>query len=271
MAHLNPSVRLWILVTALAMLASSPARALVSVDERRCIDEVNKGGRKVSLVQNKAIQSCVRFFSRGLLADPLDLCMAEGIPPKVTINVDKAAARAAKVCDGLPPSFGPFSITDQTTVAVQGSFDLLQDVFGPTPIDTVIATADPERRCQATLLKDLHKCEDTRLKEFRKCVRDGIKFGQIENEEEMELLCLQSPDQIEPRAKITANCLSKPASHVAGRCTSPGVALAAAFPGCGQADSAGLVSCIDSAARCRLCNFAVEVDALLTDCDLYDD
>lgn len=271
MGNRNSSSRLCILATSLLMLAASPAFALVSSDERKCIDEINKGGRKISLVQNKAIQACVRFHSKGLLQVPLATCMIEGVPPKVSLNVDKVEAKADKVCDGAPPSFGPFSITNQTSVAIATSFDLLSDVFGPDPIEPAIATSGLEVKCQSTMLKDLHKCEDTRLKEFRKCVRDGIKFGQINNELDMELLCLQSADQNEPRRKIAANCLAKPTSHVEGRCTNKGVDLLTAFPGCGTSDPAELVDCINEASRCRLCNFAVEVDSLLTDCDLYDD
>ncbi|MDG2306645.1 MAG: DUF4215 domain-containing protein [Candidatus Binatia bacterium] len=263
--------RLWILVTSLLMLTTSPALALVSTDERKCIDEINKGGRKIALVQNKAIQSCVRFFSKGLLSTTLDDCMVEGLPPKVSLNVDKVEAKADKVCDGAPPSFGPSSTTSQTATAITTSFDLLSDVFGAAPVEPIMATSDPEAKCQSTMLKDLHKCEDTRLKEFRNCVRDGIKFGQIDNEADMELLCLQAPGQTEPNGKIAANCINKPTGHVSGRCVSKGVALDTAFPGCGTTDAGELVECIDEAARCRLCNFAVEVDGLITDCDLYDD
>ncbi len=271
MGYLNSSSRLCILVTSLLVLAASPAFALVSTDERKCIDEINKGGRKIALVQNKAIQSCVRFFSKGLLPGTLDDCMIEGLPPKVSLNVAKVEAKANKTCDDTPPSFGPFSTTSQTSIAIATSFDLLQDVFGPTPIDSAIATDSIESKCQTTILKDLHKCEDTRLKTFRSCVKDGVKFGQINDETDIELLCLQSPDQTEPRGKITANCITKPAAHVSGRCTGKGVALDTAFPGCGTTVDGELVDCIDQAARCRVCNFAVEVDALLTDCDLYDD
>lgn len=253
------------------MLAVSPAFALVSTDERKCIDEINKGGRKISLVQNKAFQKCIKFHSKGLLPSTLDDCMVEGIPPKVTINVDKIEAKAAKVCDGAPPSFGPFSITNQTDVAIQTSYDLLSDVLGPAPVEPAVATADNDAKCQQLIIKDLHKCEDARLKEFRKCVRDGIKFGQINNETDMELLCLQSPVQTEPQGKIAALCLNKTTSHVAGRCVGKGVDLLATFPGCGTSDAGELVDCVDEAARCRVCNFAVEVDALITDCDLYDD
>ncbi len=269
--HLNSSARLCIFATSLLMLAASPAFALVSTDERKCIDEINKGGRKISLIQNKAIFGCVKFFSKGLLTGTLDDCMVEGLPPKVSLNVAKAEAKANKTCDSTPPSFGPFSTTSQTSIAIEASFDLLSDVFGPAPVAGAMATSDPEAKCQSTMLKDLHRCEDTRLKEFRKCVRDGIKFGQINNEADMELLCLQSANQTEPRGKITANCLTKPAAHASGRCTNKGVALDTTFPGCGTTDEGELVDCIDQAARCRLCNFAVKVDGLLTDCDQYDD
>ncbi len=267
----NSSARLCTLVTSLLLLAASPAFALVSADERKCIDEINKGARKVALIQNKAIHKCVKFQSKGLLQTSLDDCMVEGIPPKVTLTVDKALFKADKVCDGAPPSFGPFSITNQPSVAIGTQFDLLSDVFGPAPVESQIATSDPEAKCQVTILKDMHKCIDTRQKEFRKCVADGIKFGQINNELDIDLLCLQSADQTDPRGKIAANCITKTQKHVDSRCVSKGAALDTAFPGCGTTDAGELVDCVDEAARCRLCNFAVEIDAVVTDCDLYDD
>ena len=270
--HQLTPARISTIAFSILLLTASHASALVSVDDRKCIDEINKGGRKISLVQNKAIQSCVRLFSKGLpIGGSLDDCMIEGLPPKVTLNVNKAQAKAAKVCDGTPPTFGPFSLTEYTSVATTASFDLLADVLGAPPFDTSVSTDSDIGKCQFTLLKSLHKCEDTRLNEFRKCVRDGIKFGQINNEADIELLCLQSADQTEPRGKIAANCITKTVKQAASKCTNKGVALDTAFPGCGTTDEGELTDCFDQSARCRVCNFAVEVDALLTDCDLYDD
>ena len=245
--------------------------ALVSTEERKCIDEINKGGRKISQVQNKAFQGCIKLYQKDILPQTLAECLPEGFPPKVTLNVEKVEAKADKVCGGVPPSFGGSSIDGQTDVAIQASFDLLEDLFGPAPIEAAVSTTDATAKCQQTMLKDLHKCHDTRLKTYRKCVLDGLKFGSIQDEIGMELLCLQAADQTEPRGKIAANCSSKPTGHVSGRCLNQGVALDTAFPGCNTTDGANLVSCMDAAARCRLCNFAVEVNNLLTDCDEYDD
>ena len=263
--------RLCLLTTGILVLSANSAFALVSTEERKCIDEINKGGRTISLVQNRAFQSCIKFFEKGLLQTPLSECMTEGLPPKVTLNVDKVEDKATKVCNDTPPSLGPFSITGQTDVAIQTSYDLLSDILGPGPIESTVTTDKKAAKCQQLVIKDLHKCEDTRLKEFGKCLSNGLKFGQINSEADMELQCLRSPFQTEPRGKIDAICITKTLGHVAGRCVNKGVDLLATFPGCGTSDAAELVDCIDRAARCRLCNFAVLVDALATDCDLFDD
>jgi hypothetical protein len=77
----------------------------------------------------------------------------------------------------------------------------------------------------------------------------------------------------DPKGKLAAQCAASGAlaSKVLPACTADAVDLAAAFPGCAEADAGAFAACAERAGRCRACVAFDAADALSTDCDSFDD
>ena len=268
------SVRLLplLLLPLATLLVAGPARAQVSVGDRRCIEEINNGTRKTLLAENKAVNGCMRSFVKGTLATPtVAQCAAPAASIKVQKEVDRSLANANKRCVGAPPSFGPPSISNHPTAAVQAGTGTLADLFGPAVEGTLLTDKDGNR-CQDQVHKAVLRCEDTRLKEFLTCKRNAMKTGIATDAATLESACFGTgPDQPDPKGKIALACSSKVQKQVDTRCVAEGINLAVAFPACAALSGPSLTACLDSRVRCRTCDLLNTVDGLAKDCDLYDD
>ena len=260
------------LVATLSLFAIGSASAqLVATDTGRCINAINKGMRKVTLAASKDMRGCVAKKAGDLLGPQTVLqCIAAGAG--VQKAVMGAIVIADHACDGLPPIFGPHSITLQSTKPIEITQAYLQDLFGAAP-DAVLATNSLVMGCQNAVLKAAGKCEDLRINSFNKCKKEGLKRGFVASSVDLQTTCLgNGSSQPDPTGgKIQATCVDATARKAESSCVSRGVAVNQAFPGCNATTSAGLAQCADERMKCRICNLLNDVDGMTRDCDLFDD
>ncbi|MEO6026050.1 MAG: DUF4215 domain-containing protein [Candidatus Binatia bacterium] len=261
-----------VLLAQAALLAPPVALAQTTAsDTSRCVNAINKGMRKVTLAATKQLRACVTKLAGGTLgSETVAHCVANS--PGVAKAVQGALISADNTCDGLPPAFGPHSISTHAARAAALTEQLLGDLFGATP-ESVLATNSLVMGCQVAVLKAAGKCEDLRINSFNKCKKEGLKRGFVTTSVELQATCLGTgTSQPDPSGgKIASTCTTVSAKKIEGSCVSRGVALASAFPGCGAATSAGLAGCVDERLRCRFCTLLNDVDGLNRDCDLFDD
>jgi cysteine-rich repeat protein len=270
MTHLRTRLLSFAAAITAALLAASVASAQVSLDDRRCIEEINNGSRKVLLVENQALLKCVRAQAKGTLGIPIVDCASPTFSTRVVKTMSKAVADANKRCPAGPPSFGPPSLTQPPILAVQTGVDLLGDLFGPNP-ESSIFSETAVKRCQENVLKAVHRCEDTRLKEFLRCKKAAMKSGTVTDEATLRDVCLgTSGEQPDPKARIARSCDAAIVNAV-NACTDDGVSLTQAFPACNDGSASGLASCLGERMRCRTCNLLNDVDGITKDCDVFDD
>lgn len=250
-------------------MAAGTAFAQASNDDRRCIEAINKGVRKIALAQNKAMRFCAKdLLAGGVL--PVEFCAAADSSYRVGTTIDKVAIKVAKSCPSLP-SFGPTDL-DSPALAVDAGLQILADLFVST--ETAMSAADPPEKqsCQNTILSNVQKCENTRLKEFEKCKSAGLRSGAITSAADMNACLFDGARQPDPKGKIARLCSDKPGIKVDSRCVARDVDLESAMPGCqGATTAAALVACVDKSIRCRTCNLLNAVDGTSVDCDVFDD
>jgi cysteine-rich repeat protein len=270
MTHPLPAARRLLALAPLALLLAGPAFAQSS-DDVLCIETINKGLAKTALAENKALAGCARDFSRGLLSQTVVQCAAPENSDKVGKAVVKWTGKADQKCGGVPPPFGPPSVSAHPGLAIQASAAILSDIFG-TPVDDALQSDDVVAKCQQTVIKLVQKCEHARLGEFNGCKRGGLRGGSINNETQLSNICLGT-GQLQPdsKGKINTQCILKAANKIESKCVSKGVGLGAAFPGCGASTGTALTVCVDGRIRCRTCELLNAADGLARDCDLMDD
>jgi cysteine-rich repeat protein len=260
-----------LLVAVAALLPSVGFAQQVSDTERKCIDAINGGTRKVARAVSKEQRACASAFSNGLLgAQTIAQCVAAS--ETVQKLVTYAILKADHACSGVPPSFGPPSINAHPGAVLTAAADLRRDLLGLVPelaLSTNAAVAD----CQAGIFKVIEKCEDVRLNQFNKCKKEGLKRGFVTNVAELQSTCFgNGATQPDPTGgKIVKLCVDKGLATIQSKCIDRGVAVDQAFPGCGTTTGAGLSTCIDGRIRCRVCNLLNTVDGLVRDCDVFDD
>lgn len=257
--------------TVVVLLAAHPALAQAPAAERRCIEEINNGTRKVLLTEGQTLVSCKRSFLRGKLATTIAACASPAGSTKMAGVVGKVLSNALKRCPGGPPSFGPQGVVEHPALAVATGVALLGDLFGAD----VEGTLRPEslvKTCQENVLKAVQRCADTRVKEFNLCKRNGMKSGAIVDTASLEAQCAgTATTQPDPKGKIAASCDDKLAQAIDRSCSAVGVSLSQAFPACAATGGAELLECLGGRARCRTCDLLNDVDGMAKDCDVFDD
>jgi hypothetical protein len=254
---------------AVAMAATS-AFAQASAEDRRCIQAINKGVRKIATAQTKAMRRCASEWQNGG-ALPVEQCSGLNTYPSVTIAVHKVLTKVTLSCGGTPPSFGPTDLSSPV-LAVDAGLLVLADLFVSTDTAMTAADSPAKQSCQNTILASVQKCENVRLKSFEKCKSKGLRGGTIDSAADMEACLFDGAGQPDPAGKIARLCFAKPTLKSESRCVSKGVDLGDAFPGCGGlATSGDLATCIDRSVRCRACNLINAVDGTAVDCDVFDD
>lgn len=250
------------------LLVASVASAQVSVNDRRCIEEINNSSRKVLAKQNQALLKCLRAEVRGKLAVPITQCAAS--EANVIKTMSKAVSDANKRCGGAPPSFGPPSLTQPPILAVATGDALLSDLFGAN-VEGSLSQDTPVKRCQENILKAVQRCEEARLKEFLRCKKAAMKNGTVVDEETLRDVCLGTDgEQPDPKGRVARACQAN-IDKAINKCVTSGVLLQNAFPACGEPSSAGLSACLGERMRCRACDLLNGVDGIDKDCDVFDD
>jgi cysteine-rich repeat protein len=260
------------------VLAFSPALAfgLISKDDQKCINELNKNLGKVMKTQGKELDKCIKFGASGKLgAQSIEECTTADNGGKVGDAKAKTVSKVSQKCVAPPP----FGGTDATTVndaAVAKEILLIHDIFGTDLDESAIPKSvnKDAHKCQVDVSKAAHKCQDTKLKVYNKCKKDGLKGkippGLITSPQDLEDLCLGIGANGIPDLdnKIKDACESKLQDKISSKCA--GVPQGTAFPGaCVVAPD--LRACLDELVECRVCLALNEADALARDCDLFDD
>jgi cysteine-rich repeat protein len=261
-----------ILVAAVALALPDWALAQVAEGDQKCIVAINDGARKVAATEAKVTATCVSGFARGLLNETqLNQCLSPGATPKTQSAVEKALSKAADLCGGSPPPFGPPSITAHPPLAVQTAHEVLVDIFG-TNLPGVLSQNSIVASCQRTALQIANQCTEARVKEFTKCKKQGMRDGLIFDDTTLEEQCLGTGlEQPDPKGRIESTCEGRLIAKVNSRCVFKTVPLTTAFPTCGQSTVAGVRDCVNEHARCRSCNLINATDGTSRDCDLLDD
>jgi hypothetical protein len=259
-------------VAAAGLILGVPAGArgqFATLADRACIDAVNLGVRKVALATAKQLRACAGYAADGLLGSQ---SVADCAAALVQTPVTKALLLADRKCGGTPPTFGPPSITAPPGLAVAAGGAIVGDLFGPDPAAAFV-DLPVVRGCQGAVLKAMQRCLDARLGGFNRCKKEGLKRGFVRTAAELQDTCLgtgaQQPDPA--GGTIAKRCVAQAASTIEAKCVARGVALDAAFPGCGVESGAALGACFDRSIRCRVCGLLNAADGLARDCDLFDD
>jgi cysteine-rich repeat protein len=257
-----------VLAAALAC-AVAPLRGQAAADDRGCITAINDAARAVARAEHKALRRCAKPFLRNALGgQSLEDCAAA----LTQRTIDRWLLKADGACGGLPPSFGPPSITAAPGHAKQSVLDLGGDVLG-SPLSGALTAESPAASCQKSVLTALQKCQDARLREFGKCKKDGLGAGSITDVGSLAAACLggDTGPQPDPSGVIAKSCVTKASASIDGRCVAQGVSLPQAVAGCGAADRPALLECVNTRVQCRVCLLLNEVDGLARDCDVVDD
>jgi cysteine-rich repeat protein len=270
LSRIGIGLRTFLAATAV-LLSVGAATAQVSTGDRRCIEEINNGTRKVLLGEGQTLVSCKRSFLRGTLAGTIAACASTAGSTKMVGIIGKVMSNALKRCPAGAPPFGPRAVTAHPMLALQTGVDLMGDLFGPD-VESALRPESLVKTCQENVLKAVQRCADTRVKEFNLCKKTGMKSGAIVNTATLEQQCAgTATTQPDPKGKIAVACDAKLSAAIERSCSTVGVSLTQAFPACGASTGAALQACLGGAARCRTCDLLNDVDGLAKDCDVFDD
>ena len=237
-------------------------------EQQKCITALNKGLAKVAKTHGKVVGKCMKDAAKDSLEGLVEDCSATDARGKLARAATKAATDEENKCT-VVPSFGPSGSTVVVAAAEQGNADLYHDMFGPDLDVSAIPNGTDDSRCQLGVAKKVTKCRDIHLKVFNKCKKKGLKDESIDT-----TTALQACVDDDASGKIANACdavTGKVAGSVDSRCTAKAVDLLVAFPGCESDDPAIVNACLQSSARCRVCQTLNAADGLDRDCDDFDD
>lgn len=256
--------------------------------QRRCLNGLAEAGEAVASAQAQDALDCVRHFARGRFerlgrgAQPrtAQACVGNDVEGRVaraleqTLRRDDARCRAR---EEQAPGFAYRGAGPVNAAARTGAEGLVEDLFGGD-LDAVLASDASARtgaRCQegvAAAAADLFQTVARQALEARRRALRGRG----------------SLDPATSAAALEAALAAELARDAGGRigraeaalerrtwrsCPAEAGALGALFPGaCGAAtDVLELAACAQSAARCRACRAASDMEGLALDCDTFDD
>jgi cysteine-rich repeat protein len=250
-------------VSVLLTAGAPDARAQVlSTDQQKCVNAMNKAAAKLAATQGKENSGCIKAGTTENLDNPtVDACLTADNKGKVGKAQTKATEAQAKSC-GVPPPYGYAGAVVINAAAVSEEISLAQSIFG-NPIQPSISVDPGHGKCQAAVSKASEKLASTRMKAFNSCKKEQMKDGTITNQ-----ATLQNCMVLDWKGKVAA-AATKLDETVVSKCTD-GLDY---FPGCtGETGSnAALSGCVERKTMCATCLIANAVDALNLGCDAYDD
>ena len=269
-----PMLRTAAAAALLVLACAGGAAAQQSKDQQKCLNTVNKDGTLVAKAQGKANVACVKDAGLGKLVGTAESCLTADPKGKLQKAKDKTVADAAKSC-GTAPGFGYPGTAATNAGAEQAELDLIEDVFGE-PLDAAITSCAANKagcQCQQKVVAGVQKIADTKLAEFLKCKKAVLKNGA--NAAAALDDCVDdaaTPGSIAADTKArVAKAVAKLGTDIAKKCDALGVTTTS-FPGtCTGRSGNALAQCLDRLAECRVCQAINAMDALLVNCDLFDD
>jgi hypothetical protein len=238
-------------------------------DQQRCVNALNLSLAKVSAARAKVFSQCVKNYAKS--GASAEACLME--PHS---SVDRAEQKTIRQeitrCADSTPDFGATDAGNVNDAATQLQLDVILDLFG-FDLDTALVTSTADKdaaTCLRDVIKSVNKCQRTKIKEFNRCKKTGLRKANVRDRADLEN-CVGA----DPRGVIARGCdpvSGKLVTRVLPRsCTSRGVDLSSAFPGCGTDDPGDLAMCVEEVVECRVCAALNQADDLARDCDLLDD
>ncbi|MFQ5513351.1 MAG: hypothetical protein ACE5FG_02850 [Myxococcota bacterium] len=251
--------------TALLTLGSGTAWASLPSSQQSCVNTINKNLQKVSSKLGKEISSCLKDFAKGKSVTDIPACVAQDRKGKVAKAKNKALAADNSNCIPNPPRLYT-GAANANLAATAKEAAVLEILFGSDVNGNAITEATDKNgsKCQQKITKDLTKCQDRKLKEFNKCKKDALKnLGDVAEVE----ACVSS---LSTNSKVAKAC-GKITTDLGKKCINKGVDLQQAFPNCGSTDPAVVSSCLEVPVECETCKALNKTDAIIVDCDAFDD
>jgi hypothetical protein len=248
------------------------APTLLSKEQQRCVNAMNKDGQKVDQKQFKDNEKCLKDYQNGKLIGTVDDCLSDDRKGKVQKAKDKTVKDDTKLCVSLVPQ-PPFAYTGAAIVndaAVAGPLDLIHAIFG-SPVDNApLLTKDANKetaKCQMEMLKQANKVEDAVLKELVKAKKKAIKGSVVDSAEALEVALAA----VLSSNKNVTNKQNQLFKKVDGKCESLQALPSTVFPGaCADTDLGVVENCVIDAARCVACLKMNAFDGLALGCDQWD-
>lgn len=239
--------------------------------QQKCTNDMHKAGQKVAKAQSKQVASCIKTAGVDgptgseacILTDPKNKIAGAG-----TKTTD---AFAASCSGGNLPAYGVTDAATVNTASALSEQSFAHDLF-TFDLDTGLAGPGETAACQAAAYKAAAKCSATWRKDFASCAKSDLagKVGLTVVDDYGLRKCIGS-DRKGKAAKACDPAAGKVRAAIEKRCVEPGVDLAVAFPGCGEAAAADVAACIERAALCRVCEAVGAGGSLDTVCDEIDD
>ncbi|MBU6282019.1 DUF4215 domain-containing protein [bacterium] len=236
-----------------------------------CISKVTDGAQKVLLAETKAIAGCAVSFAKGTTSQVMP-CAAPFANATVKSAQDKMLADMAASCGTSLPAFGLTSLSTPPTLAFQHSVDLYKDIFGQD-VNALTRKDANGLKCQDTIRKAVSSCQDTRVKEIEGCLKAASKAGTLTSVGAIAdcLGGIGGNEQPDDKQKIDKACRTAIRDKVIPVCTSLGISVPVAMPGCGATDPVSAGYCVKSRSLCRICTLSNAMYGTVKDCDLADD
>lgn len=256
------------------------------VAQRKCLENLAKGGRKVAKSQGKDAVACLAAYARGRTeklglpgqTQTAQACLGNDLKSRVLKAATKTLLKDAKKCLARPDQMPDYAYLGGDAVnaaATDERVGLSSDVFGPD-LDAALATDAVDAAgadCQSDVSRAATKVHDAAVKVAFKAEKQGLAgaggLPVVTSAAELAT-ALENALAADTRGKI-AKAKAKLLSRVAKRCTATGGSLASLFPGCAPADVNALAACAGASAVCRACRTVETSDGLDLDCDLLDD
>jgi pimeloyl-ACP methyl ester carboxylesterase len=266
---MDPRAKLCLRTAALAafLVAAGDAAAQVqTADQKLCINALNKAGAKVASTQGKENSSCVKNAGKGTEFDAT-ACFTADTKEKVSKAVTKVGDAFAKSCVLDLPDFGPVDATDVADAGKDNALQLGLDVFSADVTSAMVTstTNADAAKCQAALIKNVHKLANQIVKDFNACKDDGLSTDDVQSEEDL-VACVNAVSA-DLKGKIAKGSL-KVADTILETCEA--LDVDALFPGYCEGYYP-IEECIVERARCNACQVIAESDGLDTVCDTFDD